>query len=381
MDGVLTPASAAGAASGLAAAAAAGTVVRFRGGGTKLGWGNVTAAGAVEMSLERLDRTLEHNVGDLTASFEAGVPLARIQRELAAAGQRLALDPPLGPDGVSAATLGGVLATADSGPLRHRFGGPRDLILGITVALSDGTVATAGGKVIKNVAGYDLAKLYTGSFGTLGVILSANLRLHPIPETTATALGQSEDAAALTAAAAGLAAAPLELERLDVAWRGGRGGLLAQAGGAQAAARARRIAHHMAEHGLQRADVVAGDDGIWARQRAGQRSAELALVRVSLRPSRLAEVLAATDAASGTLVGRAALGISYVELDPDAVEPFRAALPPDAVSVLQDAPDELRARIDPWGASEGPLHELMERVRDRFDPARVCNRGVFVGGI
>src|SRR2546430_16810200 len=101
----------------------------------------------------------------------------------------LAIDPPLA-DG-DAATVGGVLATADSGPLRHRHGGPRDLVLGTTVALSDGTVARAGGKVIKNVAGYDLAKLFTGSYGTLGAILEVAVRLHPLPPRTVTAVGSS----------------------------------------------------------------------------------------------------------------------------------------------------------------------------------------------
>ena len=118
----------------------------------------------------------------------------------------LALDPPLGAGGK--ATIGGVVATNDSGPLRHRYGSARDLVVGITVALSDGTVAKAGGKVIKNVAGYDLAKLFTGSFGTLGAILDLSLRLHPLPPATATAVGRSGDPAALAAAAAELSHAP-----------------------------------------------------------------------------------------------------------------------------------------------------------------------------
>src|SRR6202043_2363630 len=129
------------------------------------------------------------------------VPLARIQQELAAAGQQLALDPPLGVGDRRDATLGGVLATGDCGPLRHRYGGPRDLVLGVTVALSDGTIARSGGKVIKNVAGYDLAKLFAGSFGTLGVILEVVVRLHPRPPRTCSVVGRTEDAAAMGRAA------------------------------------------------------------------------------------------------------------------------------------------------------------------------------------
>ncbi|MDQ6605056.1 MAG: FAD-binding oxidoreductase [Actinomycetota bacterium] len=381
MDGLLTPSTPEGAAAGLAAAAAAGSAVRFRGGGSKLGWGAATATPPVELCLERLDRTLEHNVGDLTAIFEAGAPMQRIQQELAAAGQMLALDPPLGAGQNQGATIGGVIATADSGPLRHRYGAPRDLILGVTVGLSDGTIARAGSKVIKNVAGYDLAKLFTGSFGTLGVILSVSVRLHPLPGATATALGACDDPALVTAAASALAAAPLELDSLDLAWRGGRGGVLARSAGAEAQRRSETVATVMRRAGLEHVEITADDDPLWARQRAGQRSATRALVRIAARPSELEALLGAVDVAAGTLVGRAALGISYVELDPEAVQTLRGALPSSAVLVLLDGPGELRAQPDPWGSPDAPLLELMRRVKQRFDPVRACNPGVFVGGI
>ena len=173
------------AAAALAAATAAGQSVRIVGAGTKLGWGRAGASADVELQTTSLGQITEHNAGDLTATLEAGVPLALAQRTFATAGQMLALDPPLG--GLSSAgpgpTIGGVVATGDCGPLRHRYGAPRDLVVGATVALSDGTIAHAGGKVIKNVAGYDLAKLFSGSFGTLGLILSVNVRLHPLQET------------------------------------------------------------------------------------------------------------------------------------------------------------------------------------------------------
>ena len=164
--------------------------VRPRGGGTKLGW---SAAGedAVDFDTRRLNRILEHNEGDFTAVLEAGVPLVEAQAKFAAAGQMLALDPPLGEG--DAATIGGVIATNDSGPLRHRYGGVRDLVVGMTVVLSDGTIAKSGGKVIKNVAGYDLAKLFAGSFGTLGLIGRVAVRLHPAPARTATLTGASDD--------------------------------------------------------------------------------------------------------------------------------------------------------------------------------------------
>jgi len=377
----LTPTTFEDAAAGLAGAAAEGQAVRIRGGATKLDWGSIAPEPEVELRTSALDQILEHNVGDLTVVVQAGAPLARVQEELSDEGQMLALDPPLGSLS-RAATIGGVLATADSGPLRHRYGGPRDLLLGVTVALSDGTIARAGGKVIKNVAGYDLGKLFTGSFGTLGVILSAAVRLHPLPAATATALGASTDPDTLGDAAMALAEAPLELESLDVAWRSGQGRILARVAGAEAVPRAQRAAELMRSSRLEQVDVADDDASLWARQRAGQRSREQAIVRVAARPRELRVVLGAVEAAGGTLVGRAALGIGYVEVDPEAVAGLRQALPPKAVSVVLDAPASLRKSIDPWGGyTAGPALELMRRVKARFDPARACNRGVFVGGI
>jgi glycolate oxidase FAD binding subunit len=385
MTDTITPTSFEGAAATLAGAAADGRPVRIIGGGTKLGWGAPGLPAGLELHTGALDRTLEHNVGDLTAIYEAGVPLERARAELAAEGQMLAIDAPLGAGGQTGATLGGMFATADCGPLRHRYGQPRDLIVGITVALSDGTIAKAGGKVIKNVAGYDLAKLFTGSFGTLGLILSVSVRLHPLPAATATALGAASDPDVLAAAAIALARAPVELEALDVAWRGGRGGLLAQSGGAEAERRSAGVAGRMRAGGLEGVDVTGEDDALWARQRAGQRSARLAVVRVAARPSELPAILRLTDACGGTLVGRAALGISYVEVDPTALTRLRAGLPPGASAVLLDAPPAQaatgRAPDDVWGTGDGRALDLMRRVKERFDPAAVCNPGTFVGGI
>lgn len=379
MTEVAQPDTAQATAAVLATAAADGRAVRIIGGGTKQGWGAVVPEPAVKLRTDSLHRILEHNIGDLTATLEAGVPLERAQAVFASAGQMLALDPPLGYQ--QAATIGGVIATADSGPLRHRYGGPRDLVIGITVALSDGTVAKAGGKVIKNVAGYDLPKLFTGSLGTLGAIVSVNVRLHPRPQAFASALGVSADPEVLAAAARALAAAPLELESLDVAWPGTLGGLLARAGGAEPEPRARRAAELMREHGLERIDVTSDDLDLWAQQRAGQRSRERALVRVATRPSELAELLRVTRACGATLVGRAALGTSYLELDPEAVAPLRERLRGARAIVVLDGPRELRQAQDPWGAGEGPTLELMRRIKRSFDPAGTCNPGAFVGAI
>jgi glycolate oxidase FAD binding subunit len=360
-------------------AGAAGQAVRVVGGGSKP-WGAPAAPPAHEVLTASLDQILEHNEGDLTAVLQAGVPLARAQEKFTAAGQMLALDPFLGPG--REATIGGIIATADAGPLRHRYGSPRDLILGMTVALSDGTIARSGGKVIKNVAGYDLGKLFCGSLGTLGMILSVSVRLHPRPAHTVTTLGVAGEADLASRSARALAAAPLELEALDVAWRGGHGGLLARCGGVEAQARAQRVAALMREAGLARIEVVEEDDELWARQRAGQRSSLRALLKVAGRPSTLAQVLRAADAGGATVVGRAALGVCFLELDPDALAGVAERLPPDSRAVLLDAPTAAKESVEVWGpAPEARLHELMRQLKARFDPAHVCNPGVFVGGI
>jgi glycolate dehydrogenase FAD-binding subunit len=141
------------------------------------------------LTTDGLDRILEHDPGDLTCTVEAGVRLSTLQAALAAVGQRLSLDPPGDP------TIGALLARNVSGPLRHRFGAPRDLILGVTVVLGDGTIANAGGKVVKNVAGYDLARLVCGSHGRLAFIVRASFRLHPLPKAARTTVVETDDSA------------------------------------------------------------------------------------------------------------------------------------------------------------------------------------------
>ncbi|MGH2949857.1 MAG: FAD-binding oxidoreductase, partial [Solirubrobacteraceae bacterium] len=268
--------------------AAEGRTIRPRGGGTKLSW--LAGNEAVDLDTRGLNRILEHNQGDFTAVLEAGVPLVGAQATFARAGQMLALDPPLGEG--DAATLGGVIATNDSGPLRHRFGGVRDLVVGITVVLSDGTVAQSGGKVIKNVAGYDLAKLFAGSYGTLGLIARVAVRLHPAPAATATVAGTSTDPDRLAAAAAALARLPLEADCLDVAFQDGSGRVLLRFGGAAAAQQAEAAAGRV--EGLDDVEVLTADDDLWAHRRAAQRAP--LVVKVSGRPTDLPAVLRAAQA-------------------------------------------------------------------------------------
>ncbi len=155
----------------------------FRGGGTKMAWAGRPDQPDLLVETTGLNRLLEHNPADMTAVVEAGMPLSTLQDVLGESGQWLALDPATQVDG---ATIGGLLATGESGPRRLRYGALRDLVIGVTLVLADGTVAHAGGRVIKNVAGYDLTKLMYGSLGTLALIAEVVLRVHPLPESSAT---------------------------------------------------------------------------------------------------------------------------------------------------------------------------------------------------
>lgn len=387
--------------------AAEGRTLRPRGGGTKLGWNGLTArsgssegtagarraweradAAAVDIDTRGLNRVVEHNAGDFTAVLDAGVRLADAQAVFASAGQMLALDPPLGMD--DAATIGGVIATNDSGPLRHRYGGVRDLVLGVTTVLSDGTVAKSGGKVIKNVAGYDLAKLFTGSLGTLGLVAVVAVRLHPVPRITATALGETDDADRLMAAALALARLPLEADCLDVAWSRGSGRVLVRFSGAAALERARSANDRMAE--LDAVHTVSSDDEPWAAQRTAQRAtmepdsdavtngsrAREIVLKVAGRPTDLAAVIRAADAAGGTVVSRAALGLSWIAVSASAdVATIRSALAPRACTVLDGA-----ARVaEPCPMIDPGAFAVMRRIKQRFDPAGAFRPGEFAGGI
>ena len=334
------------------------------GGGTKVGWAPAPDADLVPVPPGEIR---EHNAGDLTAVVDAGVPLAELQRSVAEAGQMLALDPPLGAG--ERATVGGVVAANDSGPLRHRYGSARDLVVGITVALADGTVAKAGGKVIKNVAGYDLAKLFTGSFGSLGTIVDLSVRLHPLPPATATAIGRSADPRALAEAAATLSHRPLELHGLDVRWDGGDGALLARLGRREPRAAAAIAGEMMREHGLD-TEVLEDDQREWETQREWQRSDHGAIVRVSGLQTQLLDVLSVAARVGGRVTGRAGLGLSWVEVTGAAeVDELRQALAPSPCVVL-DCPPEIE--VDRTAPADAGARELMRRVKERFDPDGAC---------
>jgi glycolate oxidase FAD binding subunit len=350
--------------------------VRPRGGGTKLGWGVPADDGAVEIETTALSRIVEHNTGDFTAVVEAGARLAEVEAAFAEQGQMLALDPPLGAS--DGATIGGIVATADSGPLRHRYGAPRDLVLGMTFVLSDGTVASSGGKVIKNVAGYDIGKLMTGSFGTLAVIASVAVRLHPLSTQHCTSVATIDEPERLAAAALALAAEPLEATCFDIGWEDGAGRVLLRFDGVAAAERARSAAAQLEAHGLGNAQAVTDDARLWQRQRSLQRRADGTVVKVATRLTGLAAALRAAREFDGSLVARAGLGVAWIGLAEGAdVTGLRAVLAPAPTTVLDGAD---RA-ANPWPPLTPAANRLMRSVKTRFDPTGTLRPGVFAGGI
>jgi len=272
-----------------------------------------------DLVLEGLDRVLEHEAGDLTCTVEAGIRLSALNERLGRAGQRLSLDPPGDP------TLGACVAAALSGPRRLRFGTPRDLVLGVTLVLGDGSVASAGGTVVKNVAGYDLGKLVCGSRGRLALIARVSLRLHPLPAAARTVVVATSDVAGVVA---GLRRSQLVPSALDVL-HPGRVAVLFEGGEAAVAAQVTAA--------LALVGGAEADDEVWKESRERQAAAQ-GLVRFP--PGDLAALLA--DLEPGTVV-RAGSGVAYI---PSGSEPQP---PPRPLAALHE---RIRAAFDPAGILE-----------------------------
>jgi glycolate oxidase FAD binding subunit len=358
----------------------------FRGAGTKQAWGGRITEPALVVETAELSRLLAYNPADMTVAVEAGMALRDLQEILGEKGQWLALDPPSAATG---ATVGGLLATGDSGPRRLRYGALRDLVIGVTLVLSDGTVAHGGGTVIKNVAGYDLPKLLYGSLGTLGLVAEVVLRLHPRPETSATVtVASSVDRAGDVALR--LLASPLEPSAVD--WVQTGGGLLAvRLEGTRAGVEAQRraVVEMLTEDGA-RADWHTGadEDALWQELTAPHRPApDATLAYVGTLPSRTTDVartLAEGGEAGGAtteLASRPALGLHTARFTgaPDGVakafEAWRAQLlGMGARVVLHERPADVEVLVDALGPAPSSAG-LLQALLHRFDPDRRCGPG------
>jgi glycolate oxidase FAD binding subunit len=345
------------------------------GGGTKQGWGNPVQPSVI-LHTHRINTVLEHTWQDMTCTVGAGCQWSTMQSSLSKHGQFVALDP-LWPDH---ATIGGVAATNDSGSLRLRYGSLRDLIIGMTVVLADGTIARSGGKVVKNVAGYDLHKLMTGAFGTLGIITEITFRLHAIPKHVQTFTIFSPDVEPLGQLLQKLLDSHLSLQSLQL--RSSLRGFdldiklatLPEVIQDQASALANLAQSVQLEASSSNADM-------WNARQECFRQTETFVIKATMFPSEISHFATAIHALGGASVTQA-FGIMFASLPLTAssqlehlrekLEASRGSLtvlrrPAEATAVTSTAPSDTLP--------------LMRELKHRFDPNRILNPGRFLGGI
>lgn len=364
-----------------------GEAVSFLGGGTETGYGNPPARVGVLVKTERLKRIVEYAPSDMVITAEAGLTLAALQRSLSAQKQRLALDAPL----AERATIGGLIATDGYGPRRARYGRLRDLVVGMTILRADGERVRGGGKVVKNVAGFDLPKLMIGSLGTLGMIATATFRLHPMPEvsrwTSIGPLTAAELHAIVVAVrerrlepAAYVAERARDTHTLYVLFEGFESGVAEQ-----------QEAFFSLVPGLH--PVAAVERNVAAIDERARATGELR-VRVSIPPADFVRVDREVLEPLQRTLQRAAcsvypsLGIAFLGgdlIDAGAVMPALSAARErvEAIGgnlVVTALPASLSGRIDSFGSPPASF-PIMRRLKDRFDPEHRLNPGRFIGGL
>ncbi|HEY3595739.1 MAG TPA: FAD-binding oxidoreductase [Polyangiaceae bacterium] len=388
---VFTPASSAEGAELLAEMAARRMSVAFAGGGTALELGAPPTRLDAVIRTERWNKVLEYAPSDQVVVVEAGVTLAALQRELRQHGQRLAIDPPW----PERATLGGIVASNAFGALRTRYGSIRDLLIGATFVRADGVSARGGGKVVKNVAGFDLPKLLVGSLGTLGLITTATFRLHPLCEVEVTLLLENQSAIEVRALFAELRAAQLEPAAAMAMTEGAGFAVALRFEGFRAGVeeQTRRLVELASAQSPCRPLDEAEAKTVWQRhdrlRTAGTFRAKIAALPASidrLSAEGVAPLLAALETSG--FVFYPTLGLGFVS--GSATDAVRAA---EAIAaarrmlarlggslVVEAAPSELRARVDVWGPASAAL-VLMQSVKARLDPEHRLAPGRFVGGL
>lgn len=363
--------------------------------GSKLHWGGLVDSPQLLISTDRINRLIEHAIGDLTVTAEAGLSFAELQNTLGRAGQFCAIDPSY----PAIATLGGIVATGDSGSLRHRYNSVRDMLLGISFVRYDGQRVKAGGRVVKNVAGYDLMKLLTGSYGTLGIITQVTFRVYPLPQTGQTIVltGSADAIQQATQTLLSSALTPTAIDLLSPSFVRalalGQGmGLIVrfQSVAESVELQTRRSRELAAMLGLT-ATIFAGTDetDLW------QRSTDLMnptptdasiVCKIGVRPSQAVDVLSQIE----TLLPKAQIrvhagsGLGQL-LVPQArttqIQEVRSQLQATSgfLSVLQ-APLSFKQQIDVWGYSGNALG-VMKQIKQQFDPNNFFSPHRFVGGI
>lgn len=371
--------------------AAGGAVVPV-GGATALGFGNVPTAVQATLDLTGLDRVLDYQPSDLTISVQAGATMATIQETLGEHGQHLAIDVPF-PD---RATIGGVIATATAGPRRLADGTLRDQIVGASFVRSDGTICKAGGTVVKNVSGFDLARMLHGSLGTLAVITSVNLKVAPAPNADATLIASAPDVSTALSVAQALllkATRPTALELtidddVTVAARF-TGGV---AGVALLRDESRSL---MTEAGLAAVEAIDGDESRRWWQRAIDEIAEerpgSVQIRAALRPSAVDGYLGLLQPSLAALAPGARLavspGVASVRISIDDAHGksagwlahVRQAVATGAdAAIIEYAPPSLKHDLDVWGETPPESIAVMRALKREMDPREVLNTGRYI---
>jgi glycolate oxidase FAD binding subunit len=379
---VIEPHDAAGFAAVLADATSTGRSTVLRGAGTKTAWGRPPVAVGQALSTSRLLSPLIHRDGDLTATVGAGVRLADLNTQLSQKGQWLPVE-----SAFAGTTVGGLVATNESGPLRHRFGTPRDLLIGVTLALPDGRVVKSGGTVVKNVAGYDLGRLICGSMGTLAAVVEATFKLAPLAPSSATMELRCDSVMDLASAYAALSSSPLEPAAFDLRLTCAAG----QAPVRQLFVRFATSPRALATQGAALMAAVPGfapaapdsEAGIW-RDQLTLPWQGAATVRCSWSPAGIADVVELLESNARelrrlVLTGRAAVGAGFVQLDGDAAAQasvIRRLRQSPALShvVLLGATPELKALVDVWG-DPVPWARPLAALKQTLDPAGILGAG------
>jgi glycolate oxidase FAD binding subunit len=389
---IIEPASAEDVAATLASASKQRTSVVVRGGGTKLGWGRTPASVDVLLSTTRLNALVAHEHADLTATVQAGARLDELNRALARHGQWLPIE-----SAFDESTIGGAIATNDSGPLRHRYGTPRDLLIGIRLALTDGRLIKAGGNVVKNVAGYDIGRLMSGSHGSLAAIVSATFKLMPLPGASTTVVATFERAEAVVTALAALTNSQLEASAIEVAAASGGNSPV----GSGFSRTYRLLLKFESTPGalpahVQKAralidnatfDVIAAqsETDLWREHIRTPWTSAGMVVKFAWLPASLGAVLAFIDDLRGSvsdveLIGRAAIGSGLLRVDADTriqrsvVERLRSRTEVFRHVVVLRADAALKQQVDVWGPL-GDAGALGASVKHALDPNGILNAG------
>jgi glycolate oxidase FAD binding subunit len=363
------------------------------GGGTHLGAGNFPTTYDVALLMARMNRVIAHEPADLTVTVEPGVRLHDLQEQLAAHGQRLPLDPPCGGE----ATVAGVLAVNASGPMRHAYGTARDWLIGARVVHADGSTSKSGGRVVKNVTGYDMHKLHVGALGSLGVIAEATFKLVPLPPRHADLSIAFESARAASALILDAHDAGLSLQAAELLSPTAAHGVVADtrwhviarvAGGARGIDRTlREIDRLVHESG---AHIDRHEDGaIWERWSGAFAPCPLA-IRVIVMPSAVAVTVEALDrvlaGAAARVSATVAAGLIRVNVEPSSdaraaamAERVRdVAERNDGTMIVDAAPVALKRAIDVFGPLRSDF-AIMKRLKEQFDPQGVLSPGRFAG--